>query len=597
MVSKVFINFQRPAIDADWLNDVNNFVYSGAGVSSQSLATTSGAAAVGFDWAGLYSGQTAGWGMQSGANSISILRFLPPAQWAAILDGTSTYDVAPAVASAVNGAGPDTDFFFPGKLYCLGASGVDIISKTGVVLHGNATFKALAQSALTIMTLGRAGIRFSSCTRSGIRGLKFNLNGIAQIGVGFVSCTEYFADRCEAYNGLGIALMASVAGLRGKWTGNICRDPAVGGATRGIWIGNISAPEMEADVFILGNHCLRNSATGIVVTSVGGEVVGNRACDNNGSGIIFPGANGFAAKNIAASGNTCNNNTFHGFQSDIVYTSDADLSQDIALTGNTCNGNYNSGIYAINSRGWTVVGNTCLNNNSDGVGTGYGIQADDRSYDITIAANNCSDTRSGAARTQSGGIRATSQAFSGRNISIVGNMCKNNLVDGIIATVASGLTMTGLSVLNNNCSGNGSRGMLFTETTAGSMSLVLNGNTCLGNTTQDIRVSILDANIGLNRYITQQDVQFRDFDALASTPSVMGRPVWRANNASATTITNFLDSVDGASISVRGANANTTLQNNANIILKGATNAVLPTDGYITFRRESSVWKEVSRSF
>jgi hypothetical protein len=100
-----------------------------------------------------------------------------------------------------------------------------------------------------------------------------------------------------------------------------------------------------------------------------------------------------------------------------------------------------------------------------------------------------------------------------------------------------------------------------------------------------------------NRYSTQLDVEYKSFPALSATPSVSGRTTWRANNAGATTITAFNNGMDGQQIEIRTTNGNTTIQNNASILLKGAVNVTPAADQSISLRQEGAIWREIYRSF
>lgn len=47
------------------------------------------------------------WATQAAPHGINVLRYVPPAQWPAIIAGTSTYDAAPAIQSAITSLGVD----------------------------------------------------------------------------------------------------------------------------------------------------------------------------------------------------------------------------------------------------------------------------------------------------------------------------------------------------------------------------------------------------------------------------------------------------------------------------------------------------------
>jgi hypothetical protein len=104
---------------------------------------------------------------------------------------------------------------------------------------------------------------------------------------------------------------------------------------------------------------------------------------------------------------------------------------------------------------------------------------------------------------------------------------------------------------------------------------------CMGN------VMFNDLNIGY------------EFPSGTTTPSVATLDlVSTAAYATATTITNFTNGMQGQEILVR-LSANTTIQNNASIILKGGVNIVgTSANEYVTlFNRGSGVWVEQTRNF
>lgn len=84
-----------------------------------------------------------------------------------------------------------------------------------------------------------------------------------------------------------------------------------------------------------------------------------------------------------------------------------------------------------------------------------------------------------------------------------------------------------------------------------------------------------------------------------ATPDVKGATVVKLNYPSATTVTNFLNGVEGQEIQIEALNGNATLQQFP-FLLQGSVNVVLTANSVITLRRRDPVstgaWVEVSRS-
>ena len=89
---------------------------------------------------------------------------------------------------------------------------------------------------------------------------------------------------------------------------------------------------------------------------------------------------------------------------------------------------------------------------------------------------------------------------------------------------------------------------------------------------------------------------YETFGSSDTTPSVKTGNVWRANNGSTTTITQFDDGIDGQQIVILFTNSNTTIQENANIKLSGGTNFVGTAEDILCLVKVNAVWYEKSRS-
>ena len=106
-------------IASSWLNDVNRLTYD-----IPSTSASKGASLVGVQDSGGYfhSANVEGSLQEVGvelarANGYNILRDITPSEWAAILDGTTTFDVSTIVRTRITALGQNGKIYFPGKKY------------------------------------------------------------------------------------------------------------------------------------------------------------------------------------------------------------------------------------------------------------------------------------------------------------------------------------------------------------------------------------------------------------------------------------------------------------------------------------------------
>ncbi len=88
------------------------------------------------------------------------------------------------------------------------------------------------------------------------------------------------------------------------------------------------------------------------------------------------------------------------------------------------------------------------------------------------------------------------------------------------------------------------------------------------------------------------------FTANNATPSVGNGTsnFFVTANASATTITNFTNGYLGQEIRILANDANTTIQHNAGLILRGGANYVMSNGDILSLHRQGSLWREFARS-
>jgi hypothetical protein len=510
--------------------------------------------------------------------------------------GDGVADDTAAIQAAINATPDGGQVVFPYGTYCIGSAGLSITSRNDVALVGTgATLKLTAVSSLPGMPWGGspASILMTTCSEMEFSGLRIDGGGFANVAVGLRDCVECLVcDNVIFDCNPTVAPIASSNGLRNTYSRNTIYD-----SNRGLWIGYVSSvSHMEREMLIESNVVRNLTATGIAVSAFGGSVIGNRCEDCDGSGIVVNGFNGVATLNVTIVGNYCANNLFHGIQSDVILSGlPSSVERGIVCSGNVCVGNDASGIFAANVDNWAISGNTCSDNGT------YGIVVDGLFSNVSVSGNTCFDSRAGGSRTQDAGIIVNNQSHPlCNNVSVSGNVFRNNLFAGIwIATTTTNL-LDNLSVCSNVCT-DSQYGILVAEATAGAMSnIAISGNVCAGNSTADFRISVRDVVASGNSYVTSQDVIGGTFGTLANnsaTPSVRGRSNWAASNSSATSITNFTNGRVGQSIVITATNANTTINNTATILNDGGTNLAVPSGGSVSYLFNGTAWRMLWTSF
>lgn len=545
-------------------------------------SASGGAARVGFIQSG--TGATA-----TTAQS-ELRRIWYPEQFGA--DGTETNDTA-AWALLLTAVGT-SNFEIrgkPGATYLIGAGGISIANKTSGLIVGNgAKLKVNTAATQAPSGLGSTSIFVDTCTNVIFTGWDLDGNSKASNVIGAKSCTDCEISFNKISSGGLTGQIFALNNTRNRYLFNKL-DSAIG-TSRGMWLGNYAASSMEADFLVKGNQVIGCPATGIVCASVGGRVEGNHSSGHSaGSGIIFGGTGGFSSKYIAIVGNVCRGITGHGIQADVTYSTIADVPVGIVISGNVCELNTSAGIFILYTNGGAISGNVCINNTSGGI-------LIDEASELAVGNNYCCDTRAGGSRTQQVGIQAVAAVGTNniKNVSFSGNICRNNTFYGLYVQSNSTFTVDSVAITGNVCNDNASRGIFIAEATTGNITgLTVVGNTCRGNTTNDLRVDPLDAVIDNNTYSTEAQTEYWTFTDLATTPSVKGgRITFRANNSLATSITNFTNGVNGQTIAIYAANANTTV-NHGTIRLNGNVNFAMAQNNILTLRRIDGVWLEVSR--
>jgi hypothetical protein len=182
-----------------------------------------------------------------------------------------------------------------------------------------------------------------------------------------------------------------------------------------------------------------------------------------------------------------------------------------------------------------------------------------------------------------------------------GNDCRitNNYIRN------TGLTGGEIGILLDDTSNCIVMGNEFTEFNPGSVGVQVGalsgGNLISNNLTYTAGTSVVNFNVGS----LKTNIPFNNFPTTvailtsnSATPSIGNdnNGQWNTANTVATTITNFTDGYETQNICVLANDANTTIQHNAGMILKGGVNYVMNLGDIITLRRDATRWREVSRN-
>lgn len=187
-----------------------------------------------------------------------------------------------------------------------------------------------------------------------------------------------------------------------------------GGSSHGIYFYNSTVASVSGNTIagcagvgiLFDNATVTSAIVGNVVTSclqgirVYNSTV-NTISSNSTTSCTQYGISIDTASQFSVVANVCNANGFDGIR--------LTLCSAFTLQGNSLTTNLGQGgIYITGSSLGTVVGNMALNNNNAATPSadGAGIRIVD-STTITVTANECFDSRAGAAKTQKYGVRST----------------------------------------------------------------------------------------------------------------------------------------------------------------------------------------------
>lgn len=194
----------------------------------------------------------------------------------------------------------------------------------------------------------------------------------------------------------------------------------------------------------------------------------------------------------------------------------------------------------------------------------------------------------------------STQSFIGiifQNSGVKGRVYGNNVYG-----LGSSGTSTGISISADSISVFGNQfdqcGTSDINLTAAGTNSMIFGNTRVDGSNIAIVSGTASGFISRNFPLT---LGYDQFALNQATPNVGGGThddYFLTNNSAGTTVTNFSGGYVGQTIHIQAGDGNTTLQNNANLFLKGATNVTLAVGNVIHLKLvNSTTWYEQGRSF
>lgn len=297
-------------------------------VDLASAASGKGAEMVSFDWAGLVTADgKVNYGIQTAANAVNVLRFIPPALWPAILNHTSTVDLTAYLQAARNATYNKKLFFPAGRFNHTGitfdpeqsvhwvGSAYDINGNVGTLLRNTGTADSISINkvgggndvafifeclALNATPASGWGIKATNC-----HGLRCKLLYIVNHGAGGVSLDLGWSNKFEhciiAQNyGTGISLVNQcnnvtidkcIVNSNGRTSGSniVCNAPVAA--------ENLNINILNTDFSYVGNAAGSN----LQVTNTWGlNLTGSYTEGGASTQLVYVGAN---TKNVCLHGN------------------------------------------------------------------------------------------------------------------------------------------------------------------------------------------------------------------------------------------------------------------------------------------------------
>lgn len=384
-------------------------------------------------------------------------------RYGAVVNG-STDDAAAITLAFDQFAAGGAPVYLPGVCYV--ASGLSYDAARGLQMYGDgwsSGLKGASAGTYIILLIQRTG--FTAITGVSLREFSVDGNNGGQLDAGLVqlnNCTDFLVDHVKVGNTTKASGASGVNGIT-------CSAGTPGGTGSKGAIQNcliystskagINWTSQSVQALIVGNEIRdmtgNGTAPGIQINGgAGARVVGNYLTNTQGPGIYVSedGSSNYPLDTIIASNIVTACGATSTTQGDgIRVTASSGYTGRVLIQGNSvsdCGTNTNggSGIYAINTDNVTITGNLCRNNRFDGVRV--------EGCNHALVSGNRLTGNNLAAVSYAGGVQILGTCG---NVSIIGNHCSDDKGTatqsyGIILT--SGTVLTSLTIEANHLEGN-----------------------------------------------------------------------------------------------------------------------------------------------
>ena len=318
---------------------------------------------------------------------------------------------------------------------------------------------------------------------------------------------------------------------------------------------------------------------GITLDTARGCTVSGNYCHNNAAnGILLF----HQAYQNTVSGNICRNNGWSG----VELTSDrASVPSQNTISANVCSYNSRHGLHMEVSSLCTITGNELVNNGQDGVfGQRY--------------VSNCTFSGNTITGNRRNGLHLIDSFTIGvNNNSIVRNGYETDSTYCNILVEKSTLDYFGVRLIDNNHSQTSMGGT--NSVPLYDIKFATNAASRLNAIIGAVSASIFDGATGTDYGSNINAATVTTLSGATAILAANGYNYFNIASVSPTTITSISgeDTVYLKVLYIEAFNGNTTIKNNTEIALKGATDVTLSLGQILTLRGNTSGWREVARNF